>query len=63
MASAALQVIEFQWPKVAEQHRTVEVAMLLLISEMHPELRSVRTYPEPLRRLRERAGLPPEPEK
>jgi hypothetical protein len=62
MASAALQVIEMQWPKVAEANQRPEVLALLLIAELHPELRSASRYPEPLRRLRQRAGLPPDPE-
>lgn len=61
LASAALRVLEFQWPKLADQHRTPEVAFLLLIDQLHPELRSARSYPASLRRLRERAGLPPDP--
>src|SRR5690606_32679904 len=47
MASAALQVIEMQWPKVAEANQRPEVLALLLIAELHPELRSARRYPEP----------------
>jgi hypothetical protein len=61
MATAALKVIEMQWPKVAEANQRPEVLALLLIAELHPELRSARRYPEPLRTLRMRAGLPPDP--
>jgi hypothetical protein len=60
-AAAALHVIEFTWPKIADEHRTVEVFTLLLIDQLHPELRSASRYPEPLRRLRARAGLPADP--
>jgi hypothetical protein len=63
LASAALHVCEALVPKLAPANRTPEVLLLLLIDQLHPELRAARFYPEPLRRLRERAGLPPEPEK
>lgn len=61
LASAALKVLDFDWPKVAEANQRPEVLALLLIAELHPGLRSARRYPEPLRTLRMRAGLPPDP--
>lgn len=63
VAAAALHVCESLVPKLADANRTPEVVSLLLIDQLHPELRAARCYPEPLRRLRARAGLTPDPQK